>query len=83
MVNPAHSLAKLSQVVDWARLDKVFGSSFCPSNGRPAISTRLMVALHYLKYTMDLSDEMAIENWLENPYWRVSRTSALSAMMLY
>ena len=46
-----HSLAKLAKIVDWQRLEEVFGSTYCPDNGRPAISTRLMVALHYLKYT--------------------------------
>jgi transposase, IS5 family len=46
-----HSLARLGKVVNWDRLEGVFGSTYCPDNGRPAISTRLMVALHYLKYT--------------------------------
>ena len=51
MVNPNHPLVTLSKAVDWKRLDDVFGETYCPDNGRPAISTRLMVALHYLKYT--------------------------------
>jgi IS5 family transposase len=51
MINPGHPLVKLSKAVDWKRLDEVFGKTYCPDNGRPAISTRLMVALHYLKYT--------------------------------
>jgi IS5 family transposase len=29
-----------------------------------------MVALHYLKYTFDLSDEDVVEGWVENPYWQ-------------
>ena len=36
----------------------------------PAVSTRLMVALHYLKYTYNLSDEDVVEGWVENPYWQ-------------
>ena len=43
--------------MDWDRLDELFGSTYCPDNGRPGVSTRLMVALHYLKYTYNLSDE--------------------------
>ena len=70
MINPGHPLVALSKAVDWKRLDEVFGETFCPDNGRPAISTRLMVALHYLKYTYDLSDEDVVQGWLENPYWQ-------------
>ncbi len=29
-----------------------------------------MVALHYLKYTYNLSDEDTVLGWLENPYWQ-------------
>jgi IS5 family transposase len=70
IIDPGHSLAKLAKVVDWDRLEEVFGSTFCPDNGRPAISTRLMVALHYLKYTHNLSDTDVVEAWVENPYWQ-------------
>ena len=70
IIDPGHSLAKLAAVVDWDRLEEEFGSTFCPDNGRPAISTRLMVALHYLKYTHNLSDTDVVEAWVENPYWQ-------------
>jgi IS5 family transposase len=55
MINPSHSLVRLSKVVDWEKLDETFGESFCPEKGRPAISKRLMVALHYFKYTLKRS----------------------------
>jgi transposase, IS5 family len=29
-----------------------------------------MVALHYLKYQHDLSDEDVVGLWVENPYWQ-------------
>ena len=70
MINPSHSLVKLSRVVNWDQLEKTLGKTFCPDAGRPAISTRLMVALHYLKYTHNLSDEGVVEGWVENPYWQ-------------
>ena len=70
IVDPGHGLIKLANVVDWDRLDELFGSSYCPQTGRPAVSTRLMVALHYLKYTYNLSDEDVVEAWVENPYWQ-------------
>ena len=38
--------------------------------GRPGIPIRLMVGLHYLKHTYDLSDEEVVAQWAENPYWQ-------------
>ena len=70
IIDSTHSLVKLADVVDWNRLEEVFGSTYCPDNGRPAISTRLMVALHYLKYTHNLSDDDVVTGWVENPYWQ-------------
>ncbi len=29
-----------------------------------------MVALHYLKYRYDLSDDVVLAQWVENPYWQ-------------
>jgi len=70
IINRSHSLIKLAAVVDWEELEKAFGTTYCPDNGRPAISTRLMVALHYLKYTHNLSDDDVVAGWVENPYWQ-------------
>ena len=70
IIDPQHGLVKLAKVVEWDRLDEVFGSTYCPDNGRPGVSTRLMVALHYLKYTHDLSDDDVVATWVENPYWQ-------------
>ena len=70
IVDPNHGLIKLAHVVEWDRLDEFFGSTYCFDTGRPAVSARLMVALHYLKYTYNLSDEDIVEGWVENPYWQ-------------
>ena len=70
IIDPSHGLVKLSKVVEWNRLDDFFGSTYCSDNGRPGVSTRLMVALHYLKYTRNLSDEDVVATWVENPYWQ-------------
>ncbi|OEJ63743.1 IS5-like element ISVbsp2 family transposase, partial [Magnetovibrio blakemorei] len=53
----------------WSSFDEAFGKHYKPL-GRPAKSTRLMVGLHYLKHMHDLSDEEAVERWVENPYWQ-------------
>lgn len=70
IINSNHALVKLAKVVEWDRLDELFGATYCPDNGRPGVSTRLMVALHYLKYTYNLSDEDVVATWVENPYWQ-------------
>ena len=70
MIDPAHSLIKLSLVVNWEKLDQTFGKEFSPEKGRPAIITRLMIALHYFKFTFDLSDDDVLQCWIENPNWQ-------------
>jgi IS5 family transposase len=70
VIDLSHSMVKLAKAVDWGRLEEVFGETYCADNGRPGVSTRLMVALHYLKYTYNLSDEDVLEGWVENPYWQ-------------
>ena len=67
IINKAHFMVKLANAIDWDRLEEVFGKSYCPDNGRPAISIRLMIALHYL-YIYNLRDEDTLLVWLGNPY---------------
>ena len=69
IVNAQHPLVKLSHQMDWNAFDQKFEPYFS-DEGRPAIATRLMVALHYLKYTNHLSDDEALALWVENPYWQ-------------
>ena len=70
IVNLNHPMVELARRVDWARLDEAFGALYCAGNGAPGVSTRLMVALHYLKFSFDLSDEAVVAGWVENPYWQ-------------
>jgi len=71
LVDERHPLVRLAGEIDWAAFDEAFGVAYADSNvGRPPAPTRLLVALHYLKYTFDLSDENVILRWLENPYWQ-------------
>ncbi|MBR9986252.1 MAG: transposase [Desulfosarcina sp.] len=70
IIDPRHGLVKLSEAVDWNRMDKAFTERYCPGNGRPAISTRLMVSLQYLKHIYNLSDHDVVYGWVENPYWQ-------------
>jgi IS5 family transposase len=65
-----HPLVRLGARIDWASFDATLGGSYHPTQGAPGISTRLMVALHYLKYQTDLSDEDVVAAWVENAYWQ-------------
>lgn len=70
IVSSKHPLIILANTIDWSNFDKELEDCFCSDNGRPSVPSRLMIGLHYLKYTYDLSDEGVLEQWLENPYWQ-------------
>lgn len=69
IVDKKHPLSKLSEQMNWQSFDERFEAYFS-EEGRPAIATRLIVSLHYLKYTYNLSDEEVVRRWVENPYWQ-------------
>jgi IS5 family transposase len=70
LIDMNHPLVRLGLRIDWHSFEETLGSTYHPSQGAPGISTRLMVALHYLKYQQDLSDEDVVSVWVENPYWQ-------------
>ena len=70
LINLHHPLVQLGMRIDWASFELALGATYHPTHGAPGISTRLMVALHYLKYQHDLSDENVVAHWVENPYWQ-------------
>ena len=70
ILNPGHALIQLARKIDWSRFDAAFADSYSEDMGAPAKAMRLMVGLHYLKYTFNESDESLVERWVENPYWQ-------------
>jgi transposase, IS5 family len=70
LIDMIHPLVCLGRSIDWQAFEQTLGSTYHPTQGAPGISTRLMVALHYLKYQQDLSDEDVVAMWVENPYWQ-------------
>jgi len=70
ILNDQHPLYQLAKTIDWSEFDNTFGKLYDQGFGRPAKPTRLMVGLHYLKYTYNLSDEAVVERWIGNPYWQ-------------
>jgi len=70
LVDAGHPLVKLGRQINWAGFDEQLGRTYAQDQGAPGVSTRLLVALHYLKYRHDLSDEAVVQHWVENPYWQ-------------
>lgn len=70
ILNLRHELCELSRLINWASLEKTFGDFFPSELGCPATPTRLVVGLFYLKATFNVSDEVLVSRWIENPYWQ-------------
>lgn len=70
ILNLRHELCHLSELIDWQRFEEQFADFFPSPKGCPAKSTRLIVGLMYLKYAFNVSDEVLVERWIENPYWQ-------------
>ena len=63
IINTKHPLCILGEKINWSEFDKVFGPLYCEDKGKPGKSTRLMVGLHYLKRTYNLSDKEVVLRW--------------------
>jgi IS5 family transposase len=59
----------LAQALDWTVFDAEFEPLYARM-GRPGLSTRLLVGLHYLKHLYDISDESVVHEFVGNPYWQ-------------
>lgn len=70
ILSHAHPLFKLADQIDWSFFEREYGATYAENKGRPGIPIRVMVALHYLKYTYNQSDESTVATFLENPYWQ-------------
>jgi IS5 family transposase len=70
LLDHRQQLFKLAHIIGWSAFDERFGPLYKDNLGRPGISTRLMVGLHYLKHAFDLSDEAVVEGFVLNPYWQ-------------
>lgn len=70
-IDAKHPLLRLTDLIDWERLDDVMSASFTSHRGRAATSTRLIAGLLYLQHGFGLSDDDVVWQWLENPYWQV------------
>lgn len=69
LIDQRHELVKLAALIDWQAFAEAWGPKFESTTGRPALDTRLMASLLYLKYTFALSDDDVVE-LDRDPYWR-------------
>lgn len=70
LIDSRHELVRLAELIDWGAFSAEWSPQFVSSTGRPALPTRLMAALLYLKHIYALSDEDVVQRWIENPYWQ-------------
>ncbi len=70
LIDLRHPLVVLSKNIDWGLFEREWGALFASERGRPALPTRLIAGLHYLKYAEGLSDDAVVAHWVENPYWQ-------------
>ncbi len=69
ILNSRHPLFVMANQIAWSVFDEEFGKLYS-DKGRPGIPTRVMVGLHYLKHTFNVSDESVVERFVENGYWQ-------------
>jgi transposase, IS5 family len=69
LIDLRHELVRLAELIDWQAFADEWIPQFVATTGRPALPTRLMASLLYLKHVYALSDEDTVARWSENPYW--------------
>jgi IS5 family transposase len=70
LIDQRHELVRLAELIEWRAFSEQWSAQFTSTTGRPALPTRLMAALLYLKHAYALSDEEVVQRWVENPYWQ-------------
>ena len=68
-LNPKHPLLQLAKRIPWDYFETEFAPLYAHT-GRPAKPIRLMVGLCILKHLENLSDERAVQMWVQNPYYQ-------------
>ena len=68
-LNPKHPLLQLARRIDWSFFEDEFATLYS-HRGKPSKPIRLMVGLSILKHLEDLSDEVLIQHWVQNPYYQ-------------
>lgn len=64
-----HELVIAGNRIDWNSLENNF-RSFYSDKGRPSVPVRKIIGLLLLKSRFGISEEKALDIWIENPYWQ-------------
>lgn len=80
LVDANQSLVRLGGRINWAAFEELLEPTYHVKTGAPGINARLIVALDYLKYQHDLSDEAVVAGWVENPDWQYFSGHSFSSM---
>jgi IS5 family transposase len=67
LLNPAHPRYRFAGVVNWGQFERECGQCYAEGRGCPALATRRLVGLHYVKYLYKVSDEVGVASGGENP----------------
>ena len=67
-LNGENRWLKLAGVMPWDKLDELYGKCFAQGHGRPAKDSRLVAGLLTVKLVKNLSDEDAVQEFMESPY---------------
>jgi len=70
IINPAHELARLEGLIDWAFFEREWAEYFPSTTGRPATAPRLIAGLFYLQHLYGHSDEGVLSAFLQSPYYQ-------------
>jgi IS5 family transposase len=68
-LNPKNPLLQLARKIDWSVFENEFGGLYSHL-GKPNKHIRLMVGLSMLKHLENLSDEVLVQRWVQNPYYQ-------------
>lgn len=68
-LNPKHELIQLAKEINWKTIETIVDDYF-EEIGRKGTPTRLVIGILMLQQISGLSDEMTVNNWVENPYWQ-------------
>lgn len=55
IINPKHELCLLADAINWNKFETDFAGYFPAIDGRPALSTRVVVGILYLQHAFKLS----------------------------
>ena len=70
MLDQRQALCRLARAIDWESFENAFAEHYDQDQGTPGKPIRFMVGLLILKQLHDLSDDVVVDQWVQNPYFQ-------------